>query len=229
MITINLLPADLRPMERTPLPRFLVILVGLVLGLSGLIVLSIYHFSKLNRVRVQIAAEEDTITALEPSEVEYNKVRAQLASILQQEAALKALYAGRTIWWKKMDQLTDLTPSFVGLNRLAFKEQAPSRTGESESSGTLTMDCVVAQAEEKRVARFRRILKGEVPPEWGLPSDVRIGEKFIGDFVDGEIQDGGWRQVPPADAEEIPALEFQLQLRLKPKVASQTPGNTPRK
>jgi len=218
MITVNLLPADLRPVERTPLPRFLAIVVGVALGVTGLLALFVLYFNKLPDVHQRIASYDDTIKALEVQAAEFTKVKRELNSILQREAAVQAMYRGRTVWWKKLDQLTDLTPSFVGMTRVDFKETS-ARRGEAESAGTLMMDCIVAKAEEKRVARFRRILKGEVPPEWGAPADVKVGAEFIEAFVGREIQDGGWRHVESSEYPEEPAIEFTLRMRLLPKEA----------
>jgi Tfp pilus assembly protein PilN len=219
MITINLLPADLRPIERTPLPRFLVILAGVALGAVGIVFLVAMQFVLIPRVRDAISKEDDVLASLRQQAAEFQTLTLSLQNITQREKALREIYKTRTIWWKKLDLLCDLTPSYVGLTGLSFREPTGVARGTAApDAGTLKLDCIAAKAEEKRVASFRRILKGEIPPEWGTEADTDLGKEFIADFVGEEILDYGWRVVTVRDYGDQPAIQFTLEMKLKPKV-----------
>lgn len=219
MITVNLLPPDLRPVERTPLPRFLVIVVGVALAAVALVLLTFIYFIWIPRVHTQIANKEQELTNLRAQAGEYETLSAALQNITQREKALEEIYRTRTIWWKKLALLSDLTPSYVGLTTLGFKQPTGvGRAAQAADAGTLKVESIAARAEEKRVASYRRILKGELPPQWGSEADKELGQRFIGDFVDGEILDYGWKVVELPEYPDLPAIKFTLEMKLKPKV-----------
>lgn len=229
MITVNLLPPDLRPVERTPLPRFLVIVAGVALTAVGLVLLTFIHLAWLPRVRTQIANKEEELVNLRAQAAEFQTLTAEVQNITQREKALQEIYRTRTIWWKKLALLCDLTPSYVGLTALSFKEAigASAPGAQPPDAGTLKLECIAAKAEEKRVASYRRILKGELPPEWGSEADKELGKRFISDFVDGEILDYGWKVVELPEYPDQPAIKFTLEMKLKPKAAPQVAKPTP--
>jgi len=218
MITINLLPAELRPVERTPLPRFLVIVAGVAAGAVGMFLLVFLHFSWLPRERMSVENLEQVLVSKRTEAAEFQTLSLELSEITQRERALEEIYRSRTVWWQKLDCLCDLVPSYVGLTALNFKEPAGAPGAQAESAGTLKLECIVAKAEEKRVAAFRRILKGEVPPEWGREPERSVGEEFIADIVDGEIVDYVWKVVELPDYPDQFAIQFILELKLKPRV-----------
>jgi len=222
MISINLLPPDLRPVERTPLPRFLVIIMGVALGAVGLVLLIFMHFIWIPGVQSKIANKEQVLVNLRLQAAEYQVLASALQNITQRTRALEEIWRTRTLWWAKLDLLSDLTPSYVGLTAMSFKEPPGARSGVPlTDAGTLTLECIAAKAEEKRVASFRRILKGELPPDWGTEADKELGKRFIEDFVNGEILDYGWKVVELPEYPNQPAVKFTLEMKLKPKVVQQ--------
>jgi Tfp pilus assembly protein PilN len=229
MITINLLPADLRPIERTPLPRLLVILVGLTLGLVGVVALAFTQIIFIPRVRDRITKEEEVLANLRQQAAEHQTLTIALQNITQRENALQEIYKTRTIWWKKLDVLADLVPSYAGLTAFSFAEPSVAGVGAGASAdaGTLKLECIAAKAEEKRVASFRRILKGEIPPDWGNEANTVVGKEFISDFVNGEILDYGWKVVMVREYADQPSVQFTLEMKLKPKVAPPAKGLGP--
>jgi len=228
MITINLLPADLRPIERTPLPRFLTIVVGAALAGVGVFFLVLLQFILIPRVRDSISKEEEVLANLNQQTAQYQTLTDALKSITQRENALQEIYKTRTIWWKKLDLLCDLVPtSYIGLAALDFSEPAAGAAKTGSDGGTLKLDCIAAKAEEKRVASFRRILKGELAPEWGSEPDTALGKEFIADFVNGEILDYGWKVVTMRELGDQTAIQFALEMKLKPKVAPAAKKPTP--
>jgi len=209
MITVNLLPPDLRPVEHTPLPRLLVIYTGVALAAIGLTLLAFMHFNWIPDVQTKISNKTQEVESLKQQAAEYETLNLALQNITQREKACEAIWRTRTLWWQKLDSLCDLTPDYVGLTTLAFKEPTGAPT-QVPDEGTLRMDCIAAKDEEKRVASFRRILKGELPPD--------RDKQFISDFVGGEISDYGWKVVEPPDYPGKLAINFTLEMKLKPKV-----------
>jgi len=67
------------------------------------------------------------------------------------------------------------------------------------------MECLVAGADEKRYAEFRRILTGEV-----VGDAPYTGETFFADFAD--LGYSGWSRENFPETEEGVALKFDLEL-----------------
>jgi len=215
MIEVNLLPPEYRRIERTPLPRFLVFLVG-----AAAIVASLFYLFYLSYFRVSAEKQrsEDLkrqIALQKPSLAIYDKLNAEIASFEARKAALEQIWQSRILWSRKFDQLCDLVPKYIGLTRLEFTPTRARRTRAAlaeETAGTLVLDCISATDDEKRLANFMRVLKGEAPPE--PPADRSVGKKFFADF--SALVDSGWKKSEFKDYAEKEALEFRIELLLKP-------------
>ena len=225
MITVNLLPPELRPVEHTPLPRLLVIYTGVALAAIGLTLLVFMHFSWIPDIQTKIDNKTQEVESLKQQAAEYETLNLALQNITQRENACEEIWRTRTLWWHKLDLLCDLAPAYVGLTTFTFKEPTAAR-GQLTDGGTLRMDCIAAKEEEKRVASFRRILKGELPPDWGTEGDKDLGRQFIGAFVNGEILDYGWKMVELPDYPDQPAIQFALEMKLKRKEDPQVTETT---
>jgi hypothetical protein len=223
MIEINLLPPELRPIERTPLPRLLVWCVGLAAILAGGSLLAFMHVKWLPALQRRSKELDQQIAQKQALAAQADKLKREIEEIAKRQRAVEQLWKARTVWWIKLDQLVDLVPEYVGLDSLSFKPAAvrAARAEEEESAGKLAMRCICSYPEEARLAEFRNRLKGVIPIEEA--SEPEVGKRFIADFY-LEIVDQGWEQkkAPPGFEQEW-ILEFPLELNLKPKLKPAAP------
>lgn len=215
MIEVNLLPPEYRRIERTPLPRFLVFMVGAAAIVASLFYLFYVGYLRINREKGRSEALREQIALQKPRLDIYDRLNAEIAAFEARKSALEEIWQSRILWSAKFDQLCDLVPSYVGLTCLEFTPARARRarvTIGGETAGTLVLDCISATANEKRLANFMRVLKGEAPPE--PPAEKSVGKKFFEDF--SVLVDSGWKKSEFKDYVEKEALEFRLELLLKP-------------
>lgn len=142
MITINLLPEELRPVQRTPLPHLLSLLVlAAALIFMGKAYLSLTM--QLNSVEHQIKTAQVELNALESTVKEYEELLKQKELLQKKIGAIQAILADRTIWSEHLHQLATLTPDNIWYKRIRvttrrFMEEKPAinpQTGRAEIDG----------------------------------------------------------------------------------------------
>lgn len=100
MIRINLLPPERRRPERTPLPRFVLILIGAGLA-TGIIVYLVLLGIKIG-IENKTGSDLDTqLAKLRKDTSEYKEYKAEVDSIAAREKAIKAL-ATRPVFWSEI-------------------------------------------------------------------------------------------------------------------------------
>lgn len=201
MIKVNLLPAEYRRVERTPVFRFVTILCGVVLSASAIGAFLYVHFGTLENViddRETLAMTEDILRkdaqrskALDAEAREYQKRRATIDEIARR----------RLLWSKKLDELCDLIHNkgdskrhLVWLSKIGTI--APSKT----SAGGLSIKGLSGGEELHRLSDFHL--------------DIRQSEYFQ-DFQ--SIDDPEGEAISLSD-ERVPktAWQFDFNMHLKP-------------
>ena len=213
MIEVNLLPAELRRVERTPLPRLLTILVGTILAMTTAAFAVVVNMRKVPDLRQTDSALVVEINGLKRQEKEYQQLVGCIEEFKDRKSAIAEIWRKRVEWAEKLSQLCDLTPRNVGLKEIKLQETRGVRatTGKETPGGTLVLDSISAGAEHSRLAWFRRILRGEIAPE-GV-KDLTQGKDFFSSFM--KMEPTATKLVELSDYEEKQALEFQLKLTLK--------------
>lgn len=117
MILINLLPHDLRPIKRTPLPHVLSLLVLV----ASLVAMGFVFLS----VRGVMAGEQgrlDKINArlkeLEPIREDYKRLKNEEKTLRAKVEVIEAILEARIIWSEQLDRLVTLTPDNVWYERV---------------------------------------------------------------------------------------------------------------
>ena len=212
MIEVNLLPQEYRRREMTPLPRLITIVVGVIIVVGGFFFLMQKYLDIRNAKDLRGERQEEVKRAEKIIE-EFNRLSAEINEIKVRITAIEDIWQSRLEWAVKLDQLTDVVPSYVGLTDLSLVEaRGRPRPGAFATAGTLKMKCISASDNEKRLANFLRTLKGEIRSE---NSDVpeEVSKKFSEDFV--EVIDSGWNKQESDDYVEKEYLEFNLELPVK--------------
>jgi len=210
MIEVNLLPAEMRRVEHTPLPRFLVILVGtaavMATGAFGVVV----NWRQVPDLEDKAAVVRADVRKSEKSAAKHDELLESIAETKDRKRTISELWHARIPWSMKWAQLSEMTPRFVGLTDMKLEEPRRSGRGD-ENGGLLTFETLIAGDRLDRVSNFRRVLKGEVAAKGG---DVLVGKKFFESFQD--LLPTGAKKVEVRDYVEKVALDLKVKMPLKP-------------
>ena len=108
MITINLLPWELRPVKRTPLPYLLSAAV-LLLALMGIGVVYAANIANVASARRLLEQHADELARLAPVVEEYNALSQQKNQLAEQVKTIDEIASDRTIWSRQLFNLSRLT------------------------------------------------------------------------------------------------------------------------
>ena len=122
MIEVNLLPAEMRRMEHTPLPRFLVILLGtatiMATGAFGVVV----NWRRVPDLEGKVAGVRADVRRCEKTGRKHDELVASIAETKDRKKAIAQLWHARIQWSRKWAQLAEITPKFVGLTDMKLTE-----------------------------------------------------------------------------------------------------------
>lgn len=203
MIRINLLPAELRAPERTPFGTML-----LVIGSTVLVALSVIMLAAVTLIWLPDAKnerEDKTVLKVQREKAarKNDLLRAQITAFQHRRKTINDILDGRILWAKKLDQLCDLVPEDIWLDRIEVREAKSAGKGKEPEGPALTLDLHVVGTDESRIADFLRTLKG----------DVAGKEDFFDDFL--YIERPGWKAEVFKDFKEQFGFEFKLILHMK--------------
>ena len=213
MIEVNLLPAELRRIERTPLPRFLVVIIGtaaiMATGAFGVVV----NLRNVPDRRAREAALVEDVGRSTVQAAAYDRLLDQIAETKDRKKAIAQVWRRRILWSEKLAQIAQMTPKFIGIQGMRLEDaRGAGRRGKDESGGMLTVSSICAGADHKRVANWRRIVMGDYPVKGSR--DPWVGKHFFGSFV--ELLPTATQKVEVQDYVENEALKFGLKLPVKP-------------
>lgn len=214
MIEINLLPPEMRKIDRTSLKRLASMVTAVILLSASVIGVTMF-------VKNYYAAQDDKqrltadVNRLEPLAKEYDVLSAELKGIETRLTTIEEIRATRVRWGKKLDQLYAILPEYVWFEKVQLKT-ARGATPNTGPTAKLTLDCFLAGADEKRYAEFRRVLTGEL-----VGTGPYNGAQFFEDFA--KLGYSGWSREDYPETEEGVALKFSLELDLKSTAAAAQP------
>jgi len=215
MITINLLPRELRPVQRTPLPHILSLLVlaaALVYIGNSYLGLSV----KLNSVRDQVKTAQNELAALQSTVEEYEALMDQKQFLMKKITAIQDILRDRTIWSEQLHRLVTLTPENIWYKRIRvtsrkFMEERPSvdkRTGKPE------IDPKTGQQKMVRVPVDRPVLEVSgyaVGDETGMSSTASLAENTTADAAFAEMFTLYTSKITDTEFNEYPVREFTFE------------------
>ena len=216
MITINLLPRELRPVQRTPLPHILSLLVlaaALVYIGNSYLGLSV----KLNSVRDQVKTAQNELAALQSTVEEYEALMDQKQFLMKKITAIQDILRDRTIWSEQLHRLVTLTPENIWYKRIRvtsrkFMEERPSvdkRTGKPE------IDPKTGQQKMVRVPVDRPVLEVSgyaVGDETGMSSTASLAENTTADAAFAEMFTLYTSKITDTEFNEYPVREFTFSI-----------------
>ncbi|MFT7617990.1 MAG: nitrate reductase NapE component [Planctomycetota bacterium] len=109
MITINLLPQEMRKRERTPLILLLPLLGGLICVLSAGSLAAYVHFVWLAEVTNDRVSQEQELAQKGPRLTYETRLLAEESEFKKRVSTIEQIAAGRILMTQKIDELTELT------------------------------------------------------------------------------------------------------------------------
>ena len=184
MLLIDLLPEDRRPVERTPLPRLLTVIGGVLLAGVELALIALFLGVKVpeaERRRQEVKSRLDEMRQLM---VERDKLKAEQAEYEQRKAIITQLCQKRIRWAEKLDALCDPTvlPDMVWLKSLKVE----SKPGMLETTEKYLVMEGWARGDESRV-RIEAINK--------FIKRLESNERFYCDFEGSLSAELEWKDV----------------------------------
>ncbi|MBI1317926.1 MAG: hypothetical protein GC168_03120 [Candidatus Hydrogenedens sp.] len=129
MIMINLLPEELRPIKRTPVPYMVAVALalGLLAGVGFMILSSMQVTSGL---RADIAKNDQLLKGLQHIVDEYNELGEKKVALKDKVETIEEILRDRKIWSEHLDRLSHLTPDNFWYSRIrettqTFRENRP--------------------------------------------------------------------------------------------------------
>ncbi len=138
MIRINLLPQELRPITRTPLPHIISLAV---LGAALFFMFQVYMSlrGELSGINTQVAQQEAALELLAATVEEHEELEERKKQLQVMVETIQVILEDRTVWSEHLHQLATLTPENIWYKRIRltsrrFTEERPRqdpRTGQT--------------------------------------------------------------------------------------------------
>ena len=117
MIIINLLPQELRPIKRTPLPHILSVAV-LLAAIAGMAFLFLNITRNIAHTKSEIAKANQELEGLRDVVEEYNALSAQKQQLESKINVIQDILSDRIIWSEQLHRLAELTPDNFWYKRI---------------------------------------------------------------------------------------------------------------
>lgn len=147
MILINLLPYELRPVKRTPLP-YMVSIALWIAAVAGIGLLFMQTMGELSRLDSEIAARKLELNKLAEVVEEHNRLEDQKVRLADKVEIIGEILADRKIWSKHLHKLASLTPENAWYSEILVTSRTIRESVQELDPKTQEMRTVV-----KRVPR----------------------------------------------------------------------------
>ena len=165
MISINLLPAEYRKPESTPIARFIAIVVGAIVVTSGLVAYGFVHYSTLKGIReVREATESDYVNKKAQADVS-GALQAEINAYETRRKAIQSVAKGRILHSRKLDEFLDIvsrnehTAYFVWLKDLKTNPPRQVRRGKPTTGGSMAFSGWAETTEFSKVTNLRDAIR----------------------------------------------------------------------
>ena len=201
MIKVNLLPAEYRKVERTPVLRFLTIICGVVLSASAIGAFLYVHFGTLVEVVSEGEKVQETLDTMQVLADRSKALEREFTEYKQRRMQIEEIGLSRRLWSRKVDELCDIIHNKGDRQRhLVWLSSLRTLGGTKESAGGIYIKGFSGGSEIHRLSDFHLDLKNS---------------EFFADFMGIDNPEGS---VVKFGDDKLPdtAWDFDFNLRLKP-------------
>jgi Tfp pilus assembly protein PilN len=217
MIRINLLPRELQQASRTPVRLFVTFLCGLVICLLAV---CFYAYLWFNVVVLEERVERKQVEVehLKKSAEEVDALTDDIADYREREKAIISIKTNRILWSKKLDELCQITPSYIWIVRMDMRELDASEykwdAATPQTGGYLRLKCYSSGDEAERMTAYRQKLKNVDDFYLKFMREPLKPENFYSDFIN--ITPPEWRFVYLKGYRDPNNIRFSVRLDLRP-------------
>ncbi|NLN92331.1 MAG: hypothetical protein GX130_03350 [Candidatus Hydrogenedens sp.] len=185
MIRINLLPKELRPVQRTPIPHIVSLLI-----LAAVLVFMNNVYTDLRLERTIVTSKVDKtnkeLSGLQEAVEEHKALIKQKALLQRKILAIQEILEGKTVWSEQLHQLASLTPENIWYKRIRvtskkFSEEQPAI---DRKTGKPVMDARTNSPRMTRVSVDKQILEVSgyaIDDEHGMSSTSTLAARTSND------------------------------------------------
>lgn len=198
MITVNLIPQDFTPKQRTPIGQFVGIL-ACVLFVAGSFAAFLYmEYGRLAEVESELSKVKAELELVKPHRVYAEKLQAEKKEFARRTETIQGIGAARVLWSKKLDQFWEVIENKgdaerhnVWINSLSAK--SPGKGGKKKSKpGTFRFSGFSASKHSRKLSNFHRDVT-ESPFYTGGLYDIDLPEGKQQAFNDGLEPAVAWK------------------------------------
>lgn len=117
MIIINLLPQELRPIKRTPLPHLLSLMV-LIAAIIGMAAMFLSISGRISKTQAEVAKAKQELEGLRDVVEEYNALSEKKLRLEDKINVIQEILSNRIIWSEQLHHLAELTPDNFWYKRI---------------------------------------------------------------------------------------------------------------
>lgn len=217
MIRINLLPKELQNAAKTPFILFCTFICGLVLTAVSVFVYGYLWFNVIV-LQERVERRQDEVAELRENASEVDSLRDDISDYREREKAIISIKTNRILWSKKLDELVQVTPSFIWIVSLEMKEFDPEdydwEREDGATGGFLELTCYSSGDQVERMTLFRQRLKRAEDFYLEFLNDKIKPGNFYSDFKN--ISHPEWRFVLLPEFTEPNNIRFTVRLDLRP-------------
>lgn len=185
MIRINLLPKELRPVQRTPIPHIISLLI-----LAAILVFMFNMYASLRQdltiVTGRVNKQQRELAGLQEAVEEHKSLIQQKALLQRKILAIQEILEGKTVWSEQLHQLASLTPENIWYKRIRitskkFSEEQPA---VDKKTGKVVLDARTGQPRMTRVSVDKQILEVSgyaIDDEHGMSSTSTLAARTTSD------------------------------------------------
>ena len=219
MLLIDLLPEDRRAVERTPLPRLLTVIGGVLVCGVELAVIAFLFVVTIPAARTARDVEESKLPGLDTRRKRIEELTTELAEFKRRKATIMKIYGERIRWAQKLDVISNpaVLPDRIWLSSLDIEEQ---RSGTARDKYLVIRGWAQGENSKVRIDAISKFAKR-----------LESKEEFLEDFEGDLSRDLRFEYVklnPPKEAPEgapTEALLFRMQTRFKPQAPTKRGRN----
>jgi Tfp pilus assembly protein PilN len=221
MITINLLPEELKRREGTPLRRLALTLAGALLTTSAVSVYAYTEFGLMPGIQSEREQVQSVLTSLASAAGHSDGLAREKQDYDRRIETIQKIGNSRVLWSRKLDQFFDIVNNdadrdshFIWLKTVSAKPGLT--TGKEPTGGALSISGYSATSKLQRLSQFHEDIKNH----------EFFGDFFFIDNPSGKVVEWDDGRKPEA------AWEFSFNLKLSPpgedkeKEAPKASGNT---
>lgn len=105
MIKINLLPPSERPVDRTPLPRFLLILTTVAAAAGAVAFIAFLIFVQVKAVNSDLKEKKDELARYKQQVAQYDQMSKELGDLDNKIKEIDSIAGREFVWWQILDAI----------------------------------------------------------------------------------------------------------------------------